>query len=128
MYFTFYNNATGKLIISRRMTQAQADARIAEYSEQSYLNQFVTDLDNKIVNLDTLQVETVTPPNIVPQWLRQRRNLLLSDSDWTQGADSPLSSSKKTEWQTYRQALRDLPTTYPNPTSKDDIVWPTKPE
>lgn len=128
MYFTFYNNATGKLIISRRMTQAQADARIAEYSEQSYLNQFVTDLDNKIVNLDTLQVETVTLPNVVPEWLRQRRNLLLSDSDWTQGADSPLSSSKKTEWQTYRQALRDLPTTYPNPTSKDDIVWPTKPE
>ena len=128
MYFTFYNNATGKLIISRRMTQAQADARIAEYSEQSYLNQFVTDLDNKIVNLDTLQVETVTLPNVVPEWLRQRRNLLLSDSDWTQGADSPLSSSKKTEWQTYRQALRDLPTTYPNPTSKGDIVWPTKPE
>ena len=128
MYFTFYNNATGKLIISRRMTQAQADARIAEHSEQSYLNQFVTDLDNKIVNLDTLQVETVTLPNVVPEWLRQRRNLLLSDSDWTQGADSPLSSSKKTEWQTYRQALRDLPTTYPNPTSKDDIVWPTKPE
>ncbi len=128
MYFTFYNNGTGKLIISRRMTQAQADARIAEHSEQSYLNEFVTDLDNKIVNLDTLQVETVTPLNIVPQWLRQRRNLLLSDSDWTQGADSPLSSSKKTEWQTYRQALRDLPTTYPNPTSKDDIVWPTKPE
>ena len=128
MYFTFYNNDTGKLIISRRMTQAQADARIAEHSEQSYLNEFVTDLDNKIVNLDTLQIETVTPPNIVPQWLRQRRNLLLSDSDWTQGADSPLSSSKKTEWQTYRQALRDLPTTYPNPTSKGDIVWPTKPE
>ena len=128
MYFTFYNNATGKLIISRRMTQAQADARIAEHSEQSYLNEFVTDLDNKIVNLDTLQVETVTPPNVVPEWLRQRRNLLLTDSDWTQGADSPLSSSKKTEWQTYRQALRDLPTTYPNPTSKGDIVWPTKPE
>jgi len=128
MYFTFYNNATGKLIISRRMTLAQADARLAEHSEQSYLNEFVTDLDNKIVNLDTLQVETVTPPNIVPQWFRQRRNLLLLDSDWTQGADSPLSSSKKTEWQTYRQALRDLPTTYPNPTSKGDIVWPTKPE
>ncbi len=128
MYFTFYNNDTGKLIISRRMTQAQADARIAEHSEQSYLNEFVTDLDNKIVNLDTLQVETVTPPNIVPQWLRQRRNLLLTDSVWTQGADSPLTDSKKTEWQTYRQALRDLPTTYPNPTSKDDIVWPNRPE
>ena len=50
----------------------------------------------------------------------QRAERLL-ESDWTQGADSPLSSSKKTEWATYRQALRDLPTA-------DPIVWPTEPE
>ena len=30
-------------------------------------------------------------------------------SDWTQMADSPLDSDK-TEWITYRQSLRDLPT------------------
>ena len=37
------------------------------------------------------------------------RNIFLANSDWTQMIDSPLSDSKKTEWQTYRQALRDMP-------------------
>ena len=39
--------------------------------------------------------------------LRQLRNTLLRESDWTQFTDSPLTDSKKTEWKTYRQQLRD---------------------
>lgn len=35
---------------------------------------------------------------------------VLKDSDWTQLPDSPLSSEKKTEWATYRQAWRDITT------------------
>lgn len=41
---------------------------------------------------------------------REKRNGLLRESDWTQMPDSPLTSEKKTEWATYRQSLRDLPT------------------
>lgn len=41
--------------------------------------------------------------------LRLKRTWLLKESDWTVMPDSPLSDSKKTEWKTYRQALRDLP-------------------
>lgn len=55
---------------------------------------------------------------------RTARNGLLSATDWTQAADSPLSSDKKTEWATYRQALRDLPTEYPD---SQRITWPTEP-
>ena len=40
--------------------------------------------------------------------LRDYRNGLLFQSDWTVMPDSPLSDSKKTEWKTYRQALRDI--------------------
>tara|TARA_R100001460_G_scaffold93171_1_gene135088 strand:+ start:97 stop:297 length:201 start_codon:yes stop_codon:yes gene_type:complete len=40
--------------------------------------------------------------------LRMFRNAALEESDWTQMSDSPLSDTKKTEWATYRQALRDL--------------------
>ena len=36
------------------------------------------------------------------------RNRKLKNSDWTQANDSPLSDTKKAEWATYRQALRDL--------------------
>jgi len=57
--------------------------------------------------------------------MRQQRDSLLTQCDWTQLSDSPLSETKKTEWQAYRQTLRDLPA---NITDIDNIVWPTKPE
>ena len=42
---------------------------------------------------------------------RSIRDELLKDSDWTQLADKGwLADSKVTEWATYRQSLRDLPT------------------
>jgi len=41
---------------------------------------------------------------------RTIRDELLKASDWTQMPDSPLSDSKKAEWATYRQQLRDFTT------------------
>jgi len=41
--------------------------------------------------------------------IRLERNQKLKDSDWTVMDGSPLSDSKKDEWKTYRQALRDMP-------------------
>lgn len=49
--------------------------------------------------------------------LRELRNDLLDKSDWTQSPDSPLSDSKKAEWATYRQQLRDLPANTSDPSS-----------
>jgi len=46
----------------------------------------------------------------------QYRNVLLYGCDWTQLPDSPLSDSKKKEWATYRQELRDITETYPDTT------------
>jgi len=60
-------------------------------------------------------------------WLRNKRNLMLEECDWTQAADSPLSDQKKAEWATYRQQLRDLTNTYTKENSIEDIVFPTKP-
>ncbi len=40
--------------------------------------------------------------------LRRRRDTLLTESDWTQLDDVPLTASQKQEWATYRQALRDV--------------------
>ena len=56
--------------------------------------------------------------------IRVERNTLLTNSDWTQFQDSPITGSKLTEWQTYRQSLRDI-TAQENPYN---ISWPTKPE
>jgi len=53
--------------------------------------------------------------------LRQRRNSLLSETDFWSYQDSPdMSQNQKL----YRQSLRDITNTY---TSLADVVWPTKP-
>ena len=56
--------------------------------------------------------------------LRYLRDIYLKESDWTQLTDSPLTDSKKIEWKTYRQSLRDLPATEADP---ENATFPTKP-
>lgn len=64
---------------------------------------------------------------------REKRDRLLAESDWTQFNDSPLGSSSKTAWATYRQELRDITShaNWPNltPQGQDGTGgdWPTKP-
>lgn len=53
--------------------------------------------------------------------VREQRDTLLTQTDWTQVADAPVD---KAAWATYRQALRDLPQQDGFPVM---IVWPTKP-
>lgn len=57
------------------------------------------------------------------------RNSKLFGSDWTQLGDAPLSDSKKAEWVSYRQSLRDFLITL-DLTSIDNpsqVMWPTEP-
>ena len=54
--------------------------------------------------------------------VRSTRDEKLKDSDWSQVADAPVD---KTVWDTYRQALRDVPTQSGFPWT---ITWPTQPE
>ena len=56
--------------------------------------------------------------------IRLMSDIELKKCDWRVMPDSPLSDSKKAEWQTFRQALRDIPTQAGFPT---DVTWPTKP-
>lgn len=52
--------------------------------------------------------------------VRRERDIILAATDWRASADLTLS----TEWATYRQALRDIPSQagFPN-----TITWPTEP-
>lgn len=56
--------------------------------------------------------------------LRSQRNTLLSECDWTQLVDSPLSVEEKADWAAYRQLLRDLPENTQDPLNP---IWPAKP-
>ena len=69
-----------------------------------------------IEELDAVQLE------IDKEELRNHRNILLMESDWTQNRDVVLSNDE--EWKTYRQALRDITKTYKN---QMEVVWPTPP-
>ena len=64
----------------------------------------------------------------INEQVRVFRNSLLKDSDWTQNADNGLSAEKKIEWQTYRQELRNLPSSISSKQDITDLVYPTKPE
>ena len=60
------------------------------------------------------------------QWkiVRFQRDKKLQACDWTVLPDVQMDAPKRTEWETYRQSLRDV-TSQPDPFN---ITWPTPPE
>ena len=65
--------------------------------------------------------------------LREVRNKLISETDWTQLKDIDLDIIRERNWKNYRQALRDLPVKS-NPKldsggnlDMTSVVWPDKP-
>lgn len=53
--------------------------------------------------------------------MRETRNRLLAESDWTQLSDAPVGSL---DWQIYRQNLRDVPSQAGFPWQ---VEWPIEP-
>lgn len=64
--------------------------------------------------------------NIPSEWLLERlriqRDKLLVESDWTQVADAPVD---KQAWATYRQTLRDFPSTW---VPSETVEFPDTPQ
>ena len=54
------------------------------------------------------KITSKTKADMAMTQLREFRNRKLAESDWMSNSDSPPMSA---EWKTYRQALRDMPTT-----------------
>ena len=90
----------------------------------------ITNVDMVVSNNDLIVIVDNQPQyvenyqNILNerQWtlIREERNRILIETDWTQLADAPLSEEKKNAWKIYRQALRDI-------TLQEDpfhIIWP----
>ena len=65
--------------------------------------------------------------------LREERNKLIAETDWTQLKDIDLDIIRERNWKNYRQALRDLPSK--SKPKLDDyggldmssVTWPDKP-
>ena len=76
------------------------------------------------INFKIQELEAAEPMRL----LRQQRNQKLSETDWMANSDVVMSD----DWKTYRQALRDLPSTA-EPTLNEqgnltNVTWPIKPE
>ena len=81
------------------------------------------------INAKITELETAEPMKL----LREKRNKLIAETDWTQLKDISLDSIREKNWKEYRQALRDLPN---GSTPKLDsfgnldmssVSWPDKP-
>lgn len=85
---------------------------------------FEINSNNKTIVVTNGVIETQENLPYVMSWddIRSQRNFLLKESDYTQLPDFP--EAKKTEWATYRQALRDIPQIYATPA---EVIWPTPP-
>ncbi|KZN50270.1 tail fiber assembly protein [Pseudoalteromonas luteoviolacea] len=61
------------------------------------------------------------------QWLEIKniRNSLLRETDWTQVNDHPFSEQESLLIKDYRAALRNIPQEFNSPES---VVWPQKPD
>ena len=70
--------------------------------------------------LKTLDKTTVDNEKAIE--IRNERDLLLKETDWTQSRDVTLSNDA--DYKTYRENLRNLPTQSGFP---HNVVWPTKP-
>ena len=64
----------------------------------------------------------IVPPVVPPTWeqIRSQRDALLKDSDWSAFPDANPKPSKEA-WLTYRQSLRDIPSTFTTP---EEVIWP----
>ena len=93
-------------------------------------------------DINTIIWENGTPPilkeqilAIIPQVeldialdnLRAKRNKLLADSDYIVLADSNFTPAKKSEWMTYRTALRNLTQGLDTIEKVNNVAYPLKP-
>ena len=91
---------------------------------------FTDDKDDPVVQQELLQSQLYSFDEMKvddSRVLKAYRSRELFDSDWTQNVDSPLDSTTKTAWATYRQGLRDLPASAKWPNSFTKAEFPLAP-
>lgn len=78
-----------------------------------------------VVQVESLSAEEIqAAKDSAMAQLRATRNALLLACDWTQIADCNIP--KKAEWATYRQTLRDFPSTISD--ARTTVTWPHNPD
>ena len=80
-----------------------------------------------IPNEQILAMIPVVELDIAFEKLRAKRNKLLADTDYLVLPDSTLTPQKKSEWMTYRAALRNLTQGLDTIEKINNVAYPVKP-
>lgn len=119
--FVTYDLATSRIVCWSSLSKTPPSG-CAEIQTENYIDQLHWYYD--------AETDTFSGPTDAEQYaldmqvLREKRNDLLAQSDWTQAIDSPLTDAQKQAWQTYRSTLRSLPE---NTVDPGNPTWPQKP-
>lgn len=116
--------------ILRTGTCADEDVLLQAGNGEFVMEGIADDATQMIVNGEIVSKPELTDSEkntAALQELREMRDSALEWCDWTQVTDSPLTADQRTEWQLYRQQLRDLPASNANVTSIDDVTFPEAP-
>ena len=101
----------------------------SEYSGLEWLDSGATKPTESALNTKVAELDSAEPMRL----LREERNQLLSETDWVAARSIETGVAISNDWKTYRQALRDLPSS--SSPSLDEyynlnfssVTWPTKP-
>ena len=108
---------------------AEWTTRGDNYSDLEWLDKSQTKPTEEELNNKIAELEAAEPFRL----LREERNRLIAETDWTQLKDIDLDLIRERNWKNYRQALRDLPSvSNPKLDSYGDldmssVTWPDKP-
>jgi len=114
----------------RYLTFSSSGLPIAIFNSKPFNNNYIiidssikdSDLNLMKVDLNTLKLvpkEIIDDFSLKETEIRNQRNSLLKETDWTQLEDIP--QELKNIYKKYRQSLRDLPLQEGFP---DNVVWP----
>jgi hypothetical protein len=114
--FLAENNAKKVTLFKEHDRLTQKLVQCAAYDDGEFVS---------LVQVESLTAEEIqAAKNSAMANIRATRNQLLNACDWTQAVDCTIA--KKTEWATYRQALRDLPSGITEP--QTFTAWPKNPD
>ena len=124
-------NSLGWYQVTKQIVDYDTTAQKVTGYTYTFVDNIVTEtpvIENKEIqyqtSFDQLKIQFM-------EELREKRNKLLAESDFSQLIDvqNILSDDEKISWTHYRQTLRDLPETYSNndELNVNLVVFPTKP-
>ena len=145
-YFLKINKETGKILAkynipydsfdlqSREISEELVEIEETIYFEINDINNFIFNKNKSITNIaerpneycifDWNTKQWVDDLEILKHQINSQRFILLQQSDWTDTVSAQTRLTNYDEWQTYRQALRDITKQEGYPLN---VIWPTQP-